>query len=145
MAMGTLRAAFAGLGLEAATGSGTGFQSRGSTFNQRPIFSNGPSRGSSVVSLPRPQQVRVGAFTQSAFLDTEHRSSGSNKGQRSGYAVPVPEYVPVSSRHLFNMLSLALNMLSLALILPLSNDICGHLCSQSCGWCKLMPSSQIPR
>ena len=133
MAMGTLRAAFAGLGLEAATGSGTGFQSRGSTFNQRPIFSNGPSRSSSVVSLPRPQQVRVGAFTQSAFLDTEYRSSGSNKGQRSGYAVPVPEYVPVSLRHLFNILSLAL-------ILLLSNDICGHLCSQNCGWCKPMPS-----
>ena len=98
MAMGTLRAAFAGLSLEAATGSGNVLQSRGgSTFNQRPIFSNGPSRGSNVVSLPRQQQARVGAFSQSAsaFIDTESRSGTANKNQRGGYAVPLPEFVTV--------------------------------------------------
>lgn len=96
--MGTLRAAFAGLGIEAATGSGNVFQSRGSTLNQRPIFSNGPSRGNSVVSLPRQQQARVGAITQSAsaFLDSDYRPATASKGQRGGYAVPVPEYVSVS-------------------------------------------------
>ncbi|DBA66999.1 TPA: hypothetical protein ACH3X2_002107 [Trebouxia sp. C0005] len=93
MAMGTLRAAFAGLGLEAAAQSGNVFQSRGSTFNQRPIFSNGQSRNGGVVSLPRQNQARVGAFTQSAaaFLDAEYRPA--NKGQRGGYAPPVPEYL----------------------------------------------------
>ena len=96
MAMGTLRAAFAGLGLEAAAQSGNVFQSRGSTFNQRPIFSNGQSRNGGVVSLPRQNQARVGAFTQSAaaFLDAEYRPA--NKGQRGGYAPPVPEYLSVS-------------------------------------------------
>lgn len=96
--MGTLRAAFAGLGLEAATGSGNVFQSRGSTFNQRPIFSNGPSRGSNVVSLPRQQQNRVGPFSQaaSAVLDSVHPGA-ANKNQRGGYAVPVPEFVTVSA------------------------------------------------
>ena len=100
MAMGTLRAAFAGLSLEAATGSGNVLQSRGgSTFNQRPIFSNGPSRGSNVVSLPRQQQSRVGAFSQSAsaVVDTEFRSGTANKNQRGGYAVPLPEFVTVGS------------------------------------------------
>lgn len=98
MAMGTLRAAFAGLGIEAAAQGGSGIQSRGSTFNQRPIFSNGPSRNSSVVSLPRQSQTRVGAFTQSAsaFLDTDYRPATASKGQRGGYALPVPEYVSVN-------------------------------------------------
>lgn len=98
MAMGTLRAAFAGLSLEAATGSGNVLQSRGgSTFNQRPIFSNNPSRGSNVVSLPRQQQARVGAFSQSAsaVIDTEFRSGSANKNQRGGCAVPLPEFVTV--------------------------------------------------
>ena len=97
--MGTLRAAFAGLGLEAATASGNGFQGKGSTtFNQRPVFSNGPSRGSNVVSLPRQQQARLGAFSQSAsaVIDTEYRPGTASRNQRGGYAVPVPEFVTVS-------------------------------------------------
>lgn len=98
MAMGTLRAAFAGLSLEAATGSGNVLQSKGgATFNQRPIFSNGPSRGTNVVSLPRQQQARVGAFSQSAsaVIDTDFRSGTANKNQRGGYAVPLPEFATV--------------------------------------------------
>ena len=95
MAMGTLRAAFAGLSLEAATGSGNVLQSKaGSTFNQRPIFSNGPARSSNVVSLPRQQQARVGGFSQSASV-TEYRSGTANKNQRGGHPVPLPEFVTV--------------------------------------------------
>lgn len=97
--MGTLRAAFAGLSFEAAAGGGNVVQSKGSTFSQRPIFSNGPSRGSNVVSLPRQQQqARVGAFSQSAsaLIDTEYRPGTANKSQRGGYAVPLPEFVTVS-------------------------------------------------
>lgn len=99
MALGTLHAAFAGLGIETVTGN-HGIQARGTTFNQRPIFNNNPSRGTNVVSLPRQQQARLGQFSQSAsaFLDTEYRSAAaSGRGPRGGYAIPVPDIVSVRS------------------------------------------------
>lgn len=107
MALGTLHAAFAGLGIESVIGN-HGIQARGTTFNQRPIFNNNPSRASNVVSLPRQQQARLGQLTQSAsaFLETDYRSTATpSRGARGGYAIPVPDIVSVrfsQSRSLYN-------------------------------------------
>lgn len=94
MALGTLHA-FAGLGIESVTGN-HGIQARGTTFNQRPIFNNNPSRSNNVVALPRQQQPRLGALTQSAsaFLETDYRSA-PGRGPRGGYAIPLSDVVPV--------------------------------------------------
>lgn len=97
MALGTLHAALAGLGIESVTGN-HGIQARGTTFNQRPIFNNNPSRGTNVVSLPRQQQARLGHFTQSAsaFLETDYRSAAApGRGPRGGFVIPVPDTVSV--------------------------------------------------
>lgn len=97
MALGTLHAAFAGLGIESVIGN-HGIQARGTAFNQRPIFNNNPSRATNVVSLPRQQQARLGQLTQSAsaFLETDYRSTATpSRGARGGYAIPVPDIVSV--------------------------------------------------
>ena len=99
MALGTLHAAFAGLGIESVIGGNHGIQARGTTFNQRPIFNNTPSRGTNVVALPRQQQARLGQLTQSAsaFLETDYRSAAPNRGSRGSYAIPVPDIASVRS------------------------------------------------